>query len=308
MKAQLVLDHRHMGLARLGTDADVLNLYLEQGRITVTGINSVKTATITGSKINDENKKYQAMVAAPEKAAMNVNDEYKNAPDDQKKDPAFTDGLQARFDAAQKEYKAAQENYIEHNIGSYISLIALQDFAGQNIDIAAIEPLYRSLSANVRNTTNGIAFAKAMDAARATSIGAMAPVFTQNDVNDKPVSLADYKGKYVLLDFWASWCAPCRAENPNVVKVYNRYKDKKFTVLGVSLDRPGKKESWLAAIKADGLEWTQVSDLQFWNNSAAELYGVKAIPRNFLIDPSGKIIGKNLRGDDLNKKLASIFN
>jgi thiol-disulfide isomerase/thioredoxin len=119
--------------------------------------------------------------------------------------------------------------------------------------------------------------------------------------------LSSYKGKYVLIDFWASWCGPCRQENPNVVKAYNKYKTKKFTIIGVSLDKPGAKDAWMSAIKNDGLTWTQVSDLQFWDNKAAKLYGITSIPQNFLLDPTGKIIAKNLRGGDLEAKLAEIF-
>jgi peroxiredoxin len=139
-------------------------------------------------------------------------------------------------------------------------------------------------------------------------IGSTAPDFTQYDKNGKPVSLSSFKGKYILVDFWASWCAPCRAENPNVVKAYNTYKSKPFTIIGVSLDGKNTRAAWLAAIKNDGLTWTEISDLSGWSNAAAKLYGVHAIPQNFLIDPNGKIIGKNLRGDELNKKLASLFN
>jgi len=139
------------------------------------------------------------------------------------------------------------------------------------------------------------------------AIGSHAQDFTQNNTVDKPVSLSSFKGKYVLVDFWASWCGPCRAENPNVVKAYNKYKDKGFTVLGVSLDGQSTKAAWLKAIDSDGLVWTQVSDLKGWDNEAAKLYDVKSIPQNFLIDPNGVVIGKNLRGEALNAKMAEIF-
>jgi peroxiredoxin len=140
-----------------------------------------------------------------------------------------------------------------------------------------------------------------------TAIGSIAPDFIQNDVNGKPVQLSSFRGKYVLIDFWASWCGPCRQENPNVVRTYHKYKNKNFTVLGVSLDKETAKGAWLAAIKSDGLEWTQVSDLKFWNNMAATLYGVHSIPQNFLIDPQGKIVAKGLRGDDLDDKLQELL-
>jgi thiol-disulfide isomerase/thioredoxin len=128
-----------------------------------------------------------------------------------------------------------------------------------------------------------------------------------NDVNGKPVSLDSYKGKYVLIDFWASWCKPCREENPNLVKAYEKYKSKGFNVLGVSIDGASQKAAWIAAIQKDGLSWTQVSDLKGAANEAAVLYGVESIPQNFLVDPNGKIIARNLRGAGLNEKLAGVF-
>src|SRR5690606_31430035 len=121
----------------------------------------------------------------------------------------------------------------------------------------------------------------------------------------QPVKLSDHKGKYLLVDFWASWCGPCRRENPNLVKAWQKYKDKGFDVFGVSLDR--KKENWVKAIKDDQLTWTQVSDLKFWNSEAAKLYGVRAIPSNVLLSPDGTIIAKNLTGEALHSKLEQLL-
>ena len=115
-----------------------------------------------------------------------------------------------------------------------------------------------------------------------------------NDINGKPVSISDFKGKYVLIDFWASWCGPCRKENPNVVAAYNKYKDKNFTILGVSLDKD--KDSWIQAIKNDNLAWTQMSDLKQWESAAVSTYKIQGIPFNVLIDPTGKVIAQELRG------------
>lgn len=139
------------------------------------------------------------------------------------------------------------------------------------------------------------------------AVGSIAPDFTMNDTEGKPFTLSSLRGKYVLVDFWASWCGPCRGENPNVVAAYNKYKDKNFTILGVSLDED--KASWLKAIQADNLTWKQVSDLKYWQNATVELYGYgeTGIPYNVLLDPQGKIIATALRGSDLDKKLAEVL-
>ena len=135
----------------------------------------------------------------------------------------------------------------------------------------------------------------------------MAMEFTQPDTTGTPVALSSFRGKYVLVDFWASWCGPCRQENPNVVETFNKFNTKNFTVLGVSLDRPGQKSKWIDAIHEDKLTWTHVSDLKFWDNEAAKLYKVQSIPQNILLDPDGKIIAKNLRGPALEAKLCEIL-
>jgi len=139
----------------------------------------------------------------------------------------------------------------------------------------------------------------------ASWVDKQAPNLTMNDVNGKPVSITDFKGKYVLIDFWASWCGPCRKENPNVVAAYNKYKDKNFTILGVSLDQD--KDSWVQAIKNDNLAWAQMSDLKQWQSAAVSTYNIEGIPFNVLIDPTGKVIAQELRGPALEQKLAEVL-
>ncbi|MBD0368365.1 MAG: TlpA family protein disulfide reductase, partial [Flavisolibacter sp.] len=161
------------------------------------------------------------------------------------------------------------------------------------------------LDNSVRNSSLGKAVAENIAFNKVGAVGTEALNFTQNDVNGQPVSLSSFRGKYVLIDFWASWCKPCRMENPNVVKAYQKFSNKNFTILGVSLDQ--EKEPWIKAIEKDKLSWTQVSDLKFWSNEVAVLYHVQGIPQNFLVDPNGKIVAKNLRGQELEAKLCELL-
>lgn len=196
-------------------------------------------------------------------------------------------------------------DFATQHSASFISPLSVFRFNQLADDINKTESLFKQLTPEVQVSPMGNAVAQIIAEAKNNGIGTVMADFTQPDTAGIPVSLSSLRGKYVLVDFWASWCGPCRRENPNVVEAFNRYKDKNFTVLGVSLDR-GKPE-WLEAIKADGLAWTHVSDLKFWSNAVAQQFNIGSIPQNFLIDPQGKIVGKNLRGSALEMKLAKLL-
>jgi peroxiredoxin len=285
---------------------DVARIYLSPESFTISHVDSFSNAIVTGSSANTEYQEITAAERPYEKREMAMLPAYQAAR--QAKDEATARSIEAQAKIIDKGLDdSVYAPFIRSHSRSPLVLYVLQLYAKNDPDAPAIGSLFDGLSPAVKGSTGGRAFADKLAIAVKTGIGATAMDFTQNDTLGKPVRLSAFRGRYVLVDFWASWCGPCRQENPNVVSAYTKYHPKGFDILSVSLDRPGDKDKWLKAIHADGLAWTHVSDLQFWQNAVAVEYGVGSIPQNFLIDPQGKIIGKGLRGDELEKKLSEIY-
>ena len=284
---------------------DIKQVFLENSKIKIVSVDSFANATIKGSKSHAAYISWTDLTKEETAQSAALNKEYSEYY--KKKDQAGMDKIDAAFDKLTEQKNLKNKQYLKDNASSPIAMFVLKQYAGYDINADDVEPLFLALPEQLRASPAGKDMAEKLETAKKTGIGKMAMDFTQNDTLGNPVSLSSFRGKYVLIDFWASWCGPCRQENPNVVKAFNAYNSKGFTVLGVSLDQPTAKDKWMKAIHDDKLTWTQVSDLKYWKNDVAVQYGIQAIPQNYLIDPQGKIVGKNLRGEALNKKLAEIF-
>ncbi len=197
------------------------------------------------------------------------------------------------------------EQYARKNPNSFVAPLAIYRHYQVAANAELMEVLYNKLAEPVKSASIGVYLTTLIKDSKKNPIGQPLANFSQDDTSGVPVSLSSFKGKYVLVDFWASWCGPCRQENPNLVAMYNKYKSKNFTVLGVSLDK--SKQPWLDAIKADGLDWTHVSDLKGWSNAVSTKFEIFSIPQSFLLDPQGNVVGKNLRGGALEAKLAALL-
>ncbi len=262
----------------------------------------VGKATATGSKNMEYYEKLMALRTDMEARVANWNKQVAAATE--KKD-------NKRIAQIEKDYQAAEQEVVEKvkamlpEMGtSLVSLFAL-NFINIDTDFATYDTLAERFKKENPDSPHAKSLIGRVARIKGVMVGSQAPEISLSDTTGNLVPLSSLRGKYVLLDFWASWCGPCRMENPNVVKMYNKYKDKGFAIYSVSLDQT--KGNWTKAIRNDNLTWTHVSDLKFWQSAAAQQYGVQAIPATFLLDKEGKIIAKNLRGEALEQKLEEVL-
>lgn len=302
--ATLIFDAKGEGLEN---SLEQVSVFLEKGKITVDAKDAIALhAQVRGTPMNNDYTDLNNLVNAGYATMTEA-------------DKGILEGKLALDNGANQEAALVgfRKRYSDMTIAAYIQFITSHPSSPLSLELfpkvayeasyAEVKPLFDGLSAALKSSEAGQALSANLEKMKELQIGQLAPDFEIPDAEGNLVKLSSFRGQYVLLDFWASWCGPCRAENPNLIRVYNKFKTKGFNIVGVALEKQDHRDLWLKAIKNDNLPWVQLSELKFWESAAAKLYGVIAIPQNFLIDPDGRIVGKTLMGEELDQKLSQLL-
>ncbi|HEY9257019.1 MAG TPA: TlpA disulfide reductase family protein [Chitinophaga sp.] len=308
IRAMLIFNHKGstMNFMELSPDADVKIFYLEEGDTKIQTQENISKAKVI-SPTNDMQIEYTNSLKSVDKSIAQIDKAAHKASAAQKANKAFQQKINQRYALAFEAKKLMLQKYIAENPDSYLSLLALEDVAGVQINPDQIEPIFQTLTPEIRNTPEGKSFQQEITRIRNLAVGNTAPDFEVPDMDGKMVRLSDFKGKTVLLDFWASWCEPCRRQHQYVREAYRQFKDKGFTVISIALDPPADRAYLLEAIQEDSLVWTNLSDPTKDKNQAAKAYSIKLLPQNYLIDSTGMIFNKDLHGESLSQQLNSLL-
>lgn len=303
LKGEVVVPEDHY-LSVMGQRAKTI-LFVENTEMTVSGnAENLEQITVTGSKTHDEynqvnnriqeiGEEYMALYQQARESAAAGNEEQATQ-------------LMQQVEVLYESTNTMQADFVRNNPGSYAAPYFLSRVQ-YGMEVEELDKLVSALDPKLNEVPSIVALKERIEKLKTVAVGQIAPDFTMNDPDGNPVKFSEIykKNEYTLLDFWAAWCGPCRQENPNIVAVYNDYKDKGFSVFGVSLDRD--RDAWLKAIDDDKLTWDHVSDLAYWNNEAAQLYAVNSIPSSLIVDKNGRIVAKNKRGEELRETISELL-
>ena len=269
---------------------------------------SLRSSEIKGGDSNKLFNEYVSEIKEVRSEMQKMVAEYQKNNPDLRQNPELMKEIQEKQKELQDKNSEKFKEMVANHPNSSVSVLILSDIINaKSVSTTEAKELFDNLSEDVKKTPIGKQLDESLTKATATAIGSKAPDFSAPTPDGKELSLKDAMGKVTIIDFWASWCKPCRIENPNVVKLYNKYHDKGLNILGVSLDKNGQKDKWLKAIEDDGLTWQHVSNLEYWKGPVAQMYSVSSIPATFILDENGIIVAKDLRGDALEAKIAEML-